>query len=99
MPWHDVAISFGGEAARDVARHFIHRWNFVKASKASGKEVVPFLLPVGEYDHMRDEQEFVGTCTIQILRSCSEWSNGIPVEVITAETIKCSVLYKMPILS
>jgi phosphatidylserine/phosphatidylglycerophosphate/cardiolipin synthase-like enzyme len=30
MPWHDVGASVVGTAARDVARHFIQRWNAVK---------------------------------------------------------------------
>jgi phosphatidylserine/phosphatidylglycerophosphate/cardiolipin synthase-like enzyme len=27
MPWQDVAVSFDGEAAYDVAMGFIQRWN------------------------------------------------------------------------
>jgi len=30
MPWHDVGILLQNAAARDVARHFIQRWNAVK---------------------------------------------------------------------
>lgn len=30
MPWHDIASAVHGRAARDVARHFIQRWNFTK---------------------------------------------------------------------
>ena len=30
MPWHDIAAVVYGPAARDVARHFIQRWNFTK---------------------------------------------------------------------
>lgn len=30
MPWHDIAMACHGRAARDVARHFIQRWNYVK---------------------------------------------------------------------
>lgn len=30
MPWHDIASVVHGKAARDVARHFIQRWNFTK---------------------------------------------------------------------
>ncbi|CAJ0918574.1 unnamed protein product, partial [Ranitomeya imitator] len=28
MPWHDISSVVHGKAARDVARHFIQRWNF-----------------------------------------------------------------------
>jgi phospholipase D1/2 len=27
MPWHDIHMRVGGEAARDVALNFIQRWN------------------------------------------------------------------------
>lgn len=30
MPWHDEALVVFGESARDVARHFIQRWNIHK---------------------------------------------------------------------
>ena len=30
MPWHDISAVVYGAAARDVARHFIQRWNFTK---------------------------------------------------------------------
>lgn len=30
MPWHDIGAVVYGKAARDVARHFIQRWNFCK---------------------------------------------------------------------
>ena len=30
MPWHDGHYVVYGEAARDVARHFIQRWNAAK---------------------------------------------------------------------
>ena len=30
MPWQDVASAVYGPAARDVARHFIQRYNFTK---------------------------------------------------------------------
>ena len=30
MPWHDVGMRTFGASARDVARHFILRWNATK---------------------------------------------------------------------
>lgn len=30
MPWRDLSAAIQGKAARDVARHFIQRWNFTK---------------------------------------------------------------------
>lgn len=37
MPWHDIASVVHGKAARDVARHFIQRWNFTKVRGFRGK--------------------------------------------------------------
>lgn len=31
MPWHDIGVMVQGATARDVARHFIQRWNAIKA--------------------------------------------------------------------
>lgn len=45
MPWHDVGMCVHGEAARDVARHFIQRWNATKLEKAKKHESYPYLLP------------------------------------------------------
>ncbi|KAL8188021.1 UNVERIFIED_CONTAM: Phospholipase D, partial [Gekko kuhli] len=46
MPWHDVASVVHGKAARDVARHFIQRWNFTKIMKPKYRSLsYPFLLP------------------------------------------------------
>ncbi|MEQ2273141.1 Phospholipase D, partial [Xenotaenia resolanae] len=30
MPWRDLCAATHGKGARDVARHFIQRWNFAK---------------------------------------------------------------------
>ncbi|CAF4256278.1 unnamed protein product [Rotaria sp. Silwood2] len=53
MPWHDEALVVFGQAARDVARHFIQRWNTHKYEKKPKDDSYPFLLPKA-YD---DEQD------------------------------------------
>ncbi|KAI0226249.1 hypothetical protein L0F63_003778 [Massospora cicadina] len=78
MPWHDIAMSVSGAAARDVARHFIERWNFIKSSKARQRPHIPFLMPQGETSGERKESS--GNCRIQVLRSSSEWSSGVEKE-------------------
>ncbi|XP_035527480.1 LOW QUALITY PROTEIN: phospholipase D1-like [Morone saxatilis] len=46
MPWHDIASVVHGKAARDVARHFIQRWNFTKLVKPKYRSLAyPCLLP------------------------------------------------------
>ncbi|GFS55591.1 phospholipase D1 [Trichonephila inaurata madagascariensis] len=34
MPWHDVGLFVQGKVARDVARHFVLRWNHAKVTRA-----------------------------------------------------------------
>ncbi|RHZ82653.1 hypothetical protein Glove_106g15 [Diversispora epigaea] len=76
MPWHDIAIGMVGQPARDVARHFVRRWNFIKEEKSGGYLDLPFLLPKGEYVSTRDESRFKGTCNAQLLLSSTFWSTG-----------------------
>ncbi|KAF7725701.1 Phospholipase D1 [Apophysomyces ossiformis] len=80
MPWHDVTLGVVGPIARDISRHFIQRWNFIKASKSMHRPVLPFLTPKGEYVAARDESKFTGTCRVQLMRSSSQWSSGIERE-------------------
>jgi len=35
LPWHDIHSTVFGKSARDVARHFIQRWNFTKVDFVS----------------------------------------------------------------
>ncbi|KAJ1644166.1 hypothetical protein LPJ64_004131 [Coemansia asiatica] len=80
MPWHDVHMAMIGQPARDVARHFIQRWNFIKSSKGMAKTHMPFLMPKGEYSVSRNDMQYRGTCRTQVLRSSAEWSMGINKE-------------------
>lgn len=45
MPWHDIGVCVFGAAARDVSRHFIHRWNATKLEKAKSNKLFPYLIP------------------------------------------------------
>jgi phosphatidylserine/phosphatidylglycerophosphate/cardiolipin synthase-like enzyme len=45
MAWHDLSCMVTGAAARDVARHFIERWNFTKFEKAKFHESYHWLIP------------------------------------------------------
>ncbi|KAI8055519.1 hypothetical protein BDF22DRAFT_742098 [Syncephalis plumigaleata] len=80
MPWHDVSMRVTGQAARDVGRHFVERWNFIKLDKGMVKETIPFLMPSGEFVSTRDEHASKGTCQVQIVRSSAMWSSGIEHE-------------------
>uniref|UniRef100_A0A7N6AD57 Phospholipase n=1 Tax=Anabas testudineus TaxID=64144 RepID=A0A7N6AD57_ANATE len=80
MPWHDIASVVHGKAARDVARHFIQRWNFTKLVKPKYNTLAyPCLLPKS-HTTAGEQQYQVPDCVnakVQVLRSASDWSAGI----------------------
>ncbi|KAL0348053.1 UNVERIFIED_CONTAM: Phospholipase D zeta 1 [Sesamum angustifolium] len=45
MPWHDVHCAVWGPPCRDIARHFVQRWNHAKRSKAPNEQTIPLLMP------------------------------------------------------
>ncbi|TRY82551.1 hypothetical protein DNTS_005859 [Danionella cerebrum] len=70
MPWHDISSVVHGKAARDVARHFIQRWNFTKIMKPKYRSLsYPFLLP--------KSHSTGNDLKYQVLRSVADWSAGI----------------------
>ncbi|KAJ7996025.1 hypothetical protein DPEC_G00232800 [Dallia pectoralis] len=80
MPWRDLSAAVHGKAARDVARHFIQRWNFAKIFKyknIQGK-FFPCLLPKSH--STADAVTFTvpgsGRASVQVLRSVDRWSSG-----------------------
>ncbi|XP_078063267.1 phospholipase D1-like, partial [Mustelus asterias] len=79
MPWRDIGAVIHGGAARDVARHFIQRWNFTKIVKPKYKPACfPYLLPKSHTT--ADKLPFVipGSipANLQVLRSVECWSAG-----------------------
>ncbi|KAL2081324.1 hypothetical protein ACEWY4_023177 [Coilia grayii] len=82
MPWHDIGVAVHGRAARDVARHFIQRWNFTKlVKKRSGATCYPCLMPkslaapVEPLSHRGPHTQ----ASVQVLRSVCQWSIGTKV--------------------
>ncbi|OAA45680.1 Phospholipase D [Metarhizium rileyi] len=76
MPWHDVSMQVVGQPARDLTRHFVQRWNYLRRGRKPTRPL-PFLLPPP--DAKMDELEalgLTGTCEVQMLRSASTWSLG-----------------------
>ncbi|KAF6121050.1 phospholipase D1 [Phyllostomus discolor] len=80
MPWHDIASVVHGKAARDVARHFIQRWNFTKIMKSKYRSLsYPFLLPKSHTTAHELKYQVPGSvhANVQLLRSAADWSAGI----------------------
>ncbi|CAF4116815.1 unnamed protein product, partial [Rotaria sordida] len=84
MPWHDEALVVIGEIARDVARHFIQRWNIHKCEKYLNNDHYPFLLPKSYDDEedltVKNWREFLQCkpfkVDAQCVRSVGPWSAG-----------------------
>ncbi|XP_023231888.1 phospholipase D1-like, partial [Centruroides sculpturatus] len=81
MPWHDVSCLVTGSAARDVARHFIQRWNNIKYYKLRNNDAYPWLLPKAYVD-LTTIKPFpqcpkLYSVNSQVCRSASLWSAGI----------------------
>uniref|UniRef100_A0A670KFM1 Phospholipase n=1 Tax=Podarcis muralis TaxID=64176 RepID=A0A670KFM1_PODMU len=81
MPWRDVGVAVHGLAARDVARHFIQRWNFTKTVKPKYKgQDYPYLLPKSSRVTPLQVPFVVPgaqTANVQVLRSVDRWSAGL----------------------
>ncbi|KAI0632459.1 phospholipase D [Trametes polyzona] len=78
MPWHDVSMQVVGQPARDLARHFVQRWNYLLRIKNHSR-TMPFLLPPPEFKPGElAEMGLTGTCELQICRSAGPWSMGTP---------------------
>ncbi|TFK81830.1 phospholipase D [Polyporus arcularius HHB13444] len=78
MPWHDVSMQIVGQPARDLARHFVQRWNHLLRIKNHSR-AMPFLLPPPEFKPGElSEMGLTGTCELQICRSAGPWSMGTP---------------------
>ncbi|XP_067674242.1 phospholipase D1-like isoform X4 [Haliotis asinina] len=79
MPWHDIGTVVYGKGARDVARHFIARWNFTKLAKCKKNNNFPLLLPKNNVKCQIPQsiKNITFNVKTQILRSTSGWSAGI----------------------
>ncbi|XP_044017865.1 phospholipase D1 isoform X2 [Aphidius gifuensis] len=93
MPWHDMGIVVQGSSARDIARHFIQRWNAIKVEKAKLHMSYPFLLPKcynNNFTNFMDKiflNEKFYNVKCQILRSISSWSAGLLESDVIEESI------------
>uniref|UniRef100_A0A672JQ14 Phospholipase n=1 Tax=Salarias fasciatus TaxID=181472 RepID=A0A672JQ14_SALFA len=74
MPWRDLSAAMHGKAARDVARHFIQRWNFTKYKD----DFYPYLLPKSHStaDSLPVIVPGSKKAKVQVLRSADRWSTG-----------------------
>ncbi|KAM8901918.1 phospholipase D1 isoform 2-T2 [Lycaon pictus] len=95
MPWHDIASAVHGKAARDVARHFIQRWNFTKIMKSKYRSLsYPFLLPKSQTTAHELRYQVPGSvhANVQLLRSAADWSAGIKYHEESIHTAYINVI-------
>ncbi|VEU21472.1 DEKNAAC102326 [Brettanomyces naardenensis] len=91
MPWHDVHMVTCGQAARDLSRHFVQRWNYMLRQKRPSRPT-PLLLPPRDFTQEElDRFQFNGSCEVQLLRSACFWSLGLQAHEQSIENayIKC----------
>ncbi|XP_013089460.2 phospholipase D1-like [Biomphalaria glabrata] len=79
MPWHDIGCVVYGKSARDLARHFIGRWNFTKLEKFKRNPSYPLLLPktTSKFYIPQSIKGITFEVKAQILRSSTGWSAGL----------------------
>ncbi|XP_067325735.1 phospholipase D2 [Anolis sagrei] len=80
MPWRDVGVAVHGAPARDLARHFVQRWNFTKTMKSKYKGAeYPYLLPKSPKvdPHLPYLAPGSQSVNVQVLRSVDRWSAGL----------------------
>ncbi|KAI0019261.1 phospholipase D [Xylariomycetidae sp. FL0641] len=81
MPWHDIAMQVVGQPARDLTRHFVQRWNYLRRERKPTRPT-PFLLPPPDANPADLEGlGLSGTCEVQMLRSAGDWSLGFPKDM------------------
>lgn len=97
MPWHDIGSVVHGRAARDVARHFIQRWNFTKIMKPKYRSLsYPYLLPKSHSSasELRYQVPDSVNTKVQVLRSAADWSAGIKYHEESIHTAYVQVIAK-----
>jgi phosphatidylserine/phosphatidylglycerophosphate/cardiolipin synthase-like enzyme len=77
IPWHEIVSVVVGQASRDVARHFIERWNACKLEKARDNLSYPYLMPKSYNDICIDHNFWPKTKVhldrVTCLRSSASW--------------------------
>ncbi|ORY83887.1 hypothetical protein BCR37DRAFT_366860 [Protomyces lactucae-debilis] len=92
MPWHDISMCLLGQAARDIGRHFVQRWNYLLRTKPPRRPMA-MLLPPSDYDPADLEKYgLTGTCEVQILRSSGNWSLGLDATEHSIQNAYCSLI-------
>lgn len=77
MPWHDVHMLTSGKVARDLARHFVQRWNYLLRQKRPSR-FTPLLTPPSDFTEEEEAKlKLGGSCEVQLLRSSGNWSLGL----------------------
>ncbi len=73
MPWRDEAMCVFGESGRDIARHFIQRWNHCKYEMEPQNPQYPFLIPKSpSFELSKDYQKWfqhdLFKCSTQVIK-------------------------------
>lgn len=93
MPWHDVHCQLWGQAATDVARHFVERWDHARALRGDAASIPAIDLRTPSSALEVDALVTAGAATTeaaqcgvprrvrcQVVRSAGQWSAGVRLE-------------------
>jgi phospholipase D1/2 len=93
MGWSDISLSIKGPVVEDLRVHFLTRWNWICSQLSARSIGTRYATPstalssiAHDWRGQVPEATAAGIisepgATLQILRSCSEWSHGISTEV------------------
>lgn len=75
MPWHDIAVRVKGSAVKDLTRHFIQYWNFVRTTslllKKNNTEITA-PIPQKKNWFMKNNKKTIGLDTQKIMSENSQ---------------------------
>ena len=75
MPWHDIAVRVKGSAVKDLTRHFIQYWNFVRTTSLLPKNKnTEMTTPTQKKQNwfMRNNKKTIGLDTQKIMTDHSQ---------------------------
>ena len=93
MPWRDQALAFWGASARDLARHFIQRWNQCKVIqkwKFSYLDVLKFALIILNYQK-REKSKKNQNYPFLLPKSYEEDFDPYYKSIFPDKTFKCDI--------
>lgn len=74
MPWHDIAVRVKGSAVKDLTRHFIQYWNFVRTTSLLKNKNTEMTTAIPKKSNflMKNKKKTIGLDTQKIMTDNSQ---------------------------